>query len=102
MYKLYIIKANGTEEESTWTKAQYQDYKEFQKLVYGPFQMVPHLTEYKDHTRGHAFVNEEGRLYPDKFPFNEKATKIWLDNLGKGPFSYKPELFGTMVYYVKV
>lgn len=71
------------------------------QLVGGYIEIVPQFTkltyEGKHYIRGTAYMNEDGRRM--QLPLNQTATDWWLRNLGKGPFWYKPEVFGTLVYY---
>ena len=97
-YEVIVIKPDG---EITKTRqVKKPEYEEIRKTVGGLIQQVPHLMKLEDHKRGTAFVNEEGIIH--NLPFNAKATEIWLENLGKGPFSYPPHLYGNMIYYAKI
>jgi len=97
MYNVIIIKAYGFIERSQQDKKP--DYKQIREAVDGFIQIVPHLNKMENYKRGEAYVNEEGLIRG--LPFNQKATEIWLENLGKGHFSYEPRLFGDMIYIVK-
>lgn len=94
MYDVILILADGTEERQQHQKKP--ELKDIQRWVSGYVQMVPHFNKFEG-KRCEAWVNEEGKLNPHRCPYNENATKLWLGLLGKGPFIYKPELFGTMV-----
>lgn len=83
----------------SWTQAKKPDLKSLQHLVRGYVETVPHFTRYGAHRHATAYCNEEGKLHG--LPFNEKATKAWLDCLGSGPFSYEPRLHGDVVIYAK-
>ena len=97
MYNVILIRADGSIERSQQTKKP--EYEQIKKAVAGFIQIVPHLSKMEDYKRGEAYVNEEGLIHG--LPFNQKATEIWLENLGKGPFSYEPRLFGDMLYIAK-
>lgn len=47
---------------------------------------------------GYALCNEDARS--QELEINPYATCAWLANL-RGPFRYKPELFGTVVFLSK-
>ncbi len=100
MYWVTIIYAqpkNGVA-SSTSKQATRPDLKQLQAAVGGLIERVPHFEEYNG-LKGVAWCNEEGRPELNNLPLNEEATKAWLQNLGKGPFRYKPELFGDVVFY---
>ena len=101
-YHVVKIYPNGEIEENIQPKAPV--YKELRDFVSGLIQTVPHLNNLSVLTtnlkRGQMIVNEEGILL--NMPFNTVATKIWLENLGKGSFSYEPKLYGNAIYWAKV
>ena len=98
MYDVILILVDGTEERKQVKKSP--DWQDIKKWVNGYIQSVPHFNKFEGR-RCTAYVNEEAKLYPARFPLNEQATKLWLEVLGKGPFIYKPELFGHMVVIMK-
>ena len=65
-----------------------------QERVEGDIESVPHFHKYQGQ-RCRAWINENGVGL--NMPLNEKATQLWLDLLGDGPFWYKPQLFGPLV-----
>ena len=91
MRKITVIKPDGSEETHEYKKV---DHKILQGFVGGLIEVVPNLNKFNGE-RCTAYVNEEGQLLP--LPFNERATKLWLDQLGKGPFWYEPRLYGNLV-----
>ncbi len=98
MYDVVLMLVDGTEERKQVKKSP--GFEDIKKWVNGYIQAVPHFNKFEGR-RCTAYVNEEGKLYPNKFALNEKATELWLQLLGKGPFIYKPELFGHMVIIMK-
>lgn len=99
-YKVVKIYPDGKIEESIQVKAP--DYNSLSSFVGGLIQYVPHLAkiECMSLKRGQMVVNEEGMLHG--LPYNAAATAMWRENLGKGPFSYEPKLYGNAVYWAKV
>lgn len=68
--------------------------KTLQEAVGGLIEIVPHFFNYED-KKCIAFCNEEGQrlnLTP-----NRRATQLWLNQLGDGPFRYEPMLLGNVV-----
>lgn len=98
MYDVVMILVDGTEERKQVEKKP--EWNDLKKWVDGYIQAVPHFVKFEGR-RCEAYVNEEAKLYPARFSLNERATKLWLDVLGKGTFVYKPELFGQMVIIMK-
>lgn len=96
-YNIIVIQADGNIIRECQLKAP--NYDMIKKVVGGYIQQVPHLTKFEDAKRGQMWVNEEGILH--NLPFNEVATKAWLENLGKGPFVYEPKIYGTAIYWSK-
>lgn len=80
------------------TQSRTFTLKQMQDAVGGFIEGVPHLTRYETH-KGEAWAGEEGRL--KGLPSNEEATRVWLANLGEGPFLYKPQIFGNMIFIYK-
>jgi hypothetical protein len=73
-------------------------FSTLQSRVGGFVESVPHLNSicHGGKTRRvMAFCNEEGQI--NNLPFNDKATRLWLENLGDGPFSYEPRIYGNLV-----
>lgn len=97
-YTVIIITPDGITANVVMPKAPNYEY--IKATVGGFIQQVPHLTKLGTHKRGQMFVNEEGMIH--SLPFNSVATKYWLENLGDGPFSYEPRLYGTAIYWAKV
>lgn len=97
MYNVIIIKSDGTIERSQQPKKP--EYQQIRNAVKGFIQIVPHLSKFENYKRGEMYVNEEGLIHG--LPFNETATDAWLENLGKGPFSYPPRLYGDAIYIAK-
>lgn len=99
-YKVIKIQADGKIEEVVQAKSP--TYEEQRKYVGGLIQQVPHLSKIDlfDLKRGQMMVNEEGLIH--NLPYNAVATAIWRENLGKGPFSYEPRLYGNAIYWAKL
>ena len=99
-YKIVKISPDGNITQEVQAKAP--KYEEIRNYVGGLIQQVPHLhkIDCMDLKRGQMWVNEEGTLL--NLSYNPVATKIWLENLGSGPFSYKPRLYGNAMYWAKV
>lgn len=97
-YAVIILRPDGTRTETIQAKAP--EYDQLKEAVQGYIETVPHLSKLDPYKRGRAYVNEEGIL--KNMPFNEQATRVWLENLGKGPFRYPPRLHGPMIYYAKM
>ena len=97
-YTVIIIAPEGITSNTVQSKAP--EYEQIKNTVGGLIQQVPHLTKLGSHKHGQMYVNEEGRL--NNLPFNPEATRIWLNNLGDGPFSYEPQLYGVAIYWAKV
>lgn len=98
MYAVIKIITDGQIIHETSLKAP--TYEVLREFVGGLIQYVPHLTKFENYKRGQMVVNEEELIH--NLPYNQMATIIWLDNLGKGPFSYPPELYGNAIYWAKI
>lgn len=97
MYVFIVIEPNGKITKTE--QAKKPEYKQIREAVGGIIQIVPHLSKFEEYKRGTAYCHEEGLLIG--LAFNEKATQVWLDNLGKGPFSYPPRIVGNLLYIAK-
>src|SRR5436189_1794406 len=99
-YKIVKIAPDGNITQEIQPKAP--KYDEIRNYVGGLIQQVPHLSKIDCMSlkRGQMMVNEEGILH--NLPYNPVATKIWRENLGSGPFSYEPRLYGNAMYWAKV
>ena len=96
-YTVIVFHANGEICRSTQPKAP--NYDQQKNAVGGYIETVPHFTKYDGMTRGTCYANEDGI---GKFlPFNKNATDAWLACLGKGPFAYKPRLYGDVIFYAR-
>lgn len=73
------------------------DLPVLQRLVGGPIERVPEFTVYEGRPC-EAWVDEEGSPeFRTDAVLNARATKLWRDQLGDGPFTYEPQLYGTVV-----
>lgn len=95
-YELTVIHADGVIERTT-TPAK-PELSLLQSKVGGLIESVPHWASYNGR-RAQVWCNEEGRI--NGLPLNTKATELWLSVLGKGPFSYPPQLFGDVLIVQK-
>lgn len=91
-FKITVIKPNG--EKDSLTQPKSPDLKQLQGAVEGLIETVPHLVKFEGRNC-EAYCNEEGRLH--NLPLNPEATKVWLSNLGRGPFRYEPQILGNLV-----
>jgi hypothetical protein len=100
MYRYVVIKPNGTIESSLHKKAP--DWREAQKYVEGPFQILSHFSSliYEDRVlnRGTAYANEEGRLRG--MEHNEAATRAWMRACPKG-HPARMQLCGPILFVAK-
>lgn len=76
------------------TRDGIDDLKELQGIVGGYIETVPHWSRY-DGRLCAVYANETGRI--DNLRLNRRATDLWLEALGRGPFRYEPLLFGDIV-----
>jgi hypothetical protein len=83
-YKYVTINMDGSITSETRPKAP--DWKEIQKFVEGPFQVIPYFSSLEHDggklNRGTAYCNEEGFLRG--MGYNEVATKAWMKACPKG------------------
>lgn len=94
MNKTTILKTDGTRVVREYPEGRPTLKEEQAAVGDGLIETVPHL-ELFEGEQCVAFCNEEGRI--DGLPFNADATKLWLANLGKGPFRYEPLLYGDVI-----
>jgi hypothetical protein len=92
-YNISVIKSDGAVIRTRQDKQP--NLEQLQAAVGGDIQPVPHFRKFENHV-GVAYADEDGQM--KNLPLNMLATTMWLQNLGKGPFSYPPRLFGNVVF----
>jgi hypothetical protein len=99
-YKYIVIKPDGA--LSCETHAKPPQWREIQKYVGGPFQLVPYFSSLEfdgtKYNRGTAYCNEEGwikRMAP-----NPLATACWIKACPKGD-PERMQIAGPLLFVVK-
>lgn len=96
-YRVFVLKTNG--EVVISTQAKRPELDQLQKAVGGYIETLPGFTKFEGLKRGTAYTNENG--IAEGLPFNQLATKAWLDNLAGQELWYQPHLLGDVVFYAK-
>jgi len=99
-YKYITIAPDG--KLSCETHKKPPDWKEIQKYVEGPFQMVPYFSTLEfdgtKYNRGTAYCNEEGWI--KGLVFNPLASACWLKACPKGD-PKRMQIAGTLLFVAK-
>ena len=100
MYRYITIQPNGL--ITSWVEKKAPDWKEIQKYVEGPFQIVPYFSKYEMldtmYNRGTAYVNENGRI--TDMAHNPTATQGWMKACPKGDPD-RMKIYGPLLFVAK-
>lgn len=98
-YKIFIIKVDGTREETTQDKEPKLD--QLQQAVGGPIETIPHFTKYEDLSRGYAYCNEHGKRHG--LGENSRASVAWWSLLATDGRPFRRDVInGDVIFYAKV